>query len=401
MASAPDEEKMLHKTRLLTPGPTPIPDRVRLAMAREMIHHRKPDFTAIMARVNKGLAELFETSGPVITLAASGTGAMTAAVTNLFGPGDAVLVVRGGKFGARFGEIAEASGLAPHYIDVEWGKAVDPAAVQAALDENPSIRGVLVQYSETSTGVLHPVRALGHITAARDVLLVVDGISAVGLTPCPMDEWHIDCLLTGSQKGLMVPTGLAFIALSERAWQRAEATAHKPYYFDLPKERIKHAANQTRFSSPVSLIVALDESLAMMREYGYAQLFRKQWALTCMARAAAKAMGIAPLAKDRYTWGLTSLALPQPMNGGALLADMAARHGVIMAGGQDHLKGRIVRIGHMGWVDHADLLAGLAALADGYVRARGTLAGGDWVAPALAAYFAALDAPLDDIFDRL
>ena len=229
---------MLNKVRLLTPGPTPLPERVRLALAHDMIHHRKSEFKAIMHRVQEQLRVLFGTQGPVLPLSCSGTGAMTAAVHGLFAPGEKVLVIEGGKFGQRWRAIAEQRGLTAVSIEVPWGQAVTPEAVRQALDADPAIRGVLVQLSETSTGVLHPVQALAQLTRSRDVLLVVDGISGVGLSPCPMDEWGLDCLLTGSQKGLMLPPGLALLALSPRAWSKAEATASGCFYFNLPKEKI-------------------------------------------------------------------------------------------------------------------------------------------------------------------
>lgn len=196
---------MLNKPRLLTPGPTHLPEEVRLALGRDMIHHRKDTFVRLMRRVQTQMQTLFATRQPVLPLSCSGTGAMQAAVDNLFAPGDKVLVVEGGKFGQRWTQIAEKNRLQVQRLEVQRGRAVNPDQVQAALNQHPDLRGVLVQYSETSTGVLHPIRDLGQITANNRVLLVVDGISGVGISPCPMDDWHIDCLLTGSQKGLMLP----------------------------------------------------------------------------------------------------------------------------------------------------------------------------------------------------
>ncbi|MEG2173498.1 MAG: aminotransferase class V-fold PLP-dependent enzyme, partial [Desulfovibrionaceae bacterium] len=199
---------MLQKHRLLTPGPTPIPDRVRLVMAQAMIHHRKPEFKAVMQRIQKPLQELFGAHSPVLTLACSGTGVMTAAVHCLFQPKEKVLIVEAGKFAERWREIANVRGLETTSLMVPFGQAVNPADVRAALDADPTLCGVLIQLSETSTGVQHPVEEVARITRQRDVLLVVDGISAVGISPCSLDEWGMDCLLTGSQKGLMVPAGL-------------------------------------------------------------------------------------------------------------------------------------------------------------------------------------------------
>lgn len=381
---------MLNKVRLLTPGPTPLPERVRLALAHDMIHHRKSEFKAIMHRVQEQLRILFGTQGLVLPLSCSGTGAMTAAVHGLFTPGEKVLVIEGGKFGQRWRAIAEQRGLTTVSIEVPWGQAVTPEAVRQALDADPAIRGVLVQLSETSTGVLHPVQALAQLTRSRDVLLVVDGISGVGLSPCPMDEWGLDCLLTGSQKGLMLPPGLALLALSPRAWSKAEATSSGCFYFNLPKERANVEKGQTLFTSPVSLIVGLEESLKLLLENGLDPIYRKQWALTMLTRTGVTALGLELFAPQDFAWGITSVRLPAGVDGNEVVRLAAERHGVYMAGGQDHLKGRIVRIGHMGWVDWADVLAGLHALAASLQEAGGHSGSRDYLEQGLAAYHAAL-----------
>ena len=292
---------MLNKPRLLTPGPTPLPEEVRLAMARDMIHHRKAEFAPVMRDVRAGLKYLFQTAQEVMPLSASGTGAMAAAVSNLFAPGQKVLCVEGGKFGERWGEICDMHGQIAVRLPVAWGQAVDPQAVRQALDADPAIAGVCVQASETSTGVLHPVRELAQVTADRDVLLVVDGISAVGISPCPMDAWGVDCLLTGSQKGLMLAPGLAFIACSDKAWAKAAMVKPANFYFQLVKEREKVAGNQTLFTSAVGLLAGLRESLKLFQEFGLDNVFRKQWALTMMARTGARAMGLELLAPESFT----------------------------------------------------------------------------------------------------
>lgn len=381
---------MLNKVRLLTPGPTPLPERVRLALARDMIHHRKSEFKAVMRRVQEQLRVLFGTEGPVLPLSCSGTGAMTAAAHSLFAPGEKVLVVEGGKFGQRWRGIAEQRGLTVVSIEVPWGQAVAPEDVRRALDADPSIKGVLVQLSETSTGVLHPVEALAALTRSRDVLLVVDGISGVSLSPCPMDAWGIDCLLTGSQKGLMLPPGLALLALSPRAWTKAENTPSGCFYFNLPKERANLEKGQTLFTSPVGLIVGLQESLSILLENGLDAVYRKQWALTMMTRTSATALGLELFAPKDFAWGITSVRLPAGVDGVEVVRLAAERHGVYMAGGQDHLKGRIVRIGHMGWVDWADVMAGLHALAASIQEAGGHIGSRDYLEQGLAAYHAAL-----------
>ncbi|MDE7242019.1 alanine--glyoxylate aminotransferase family protein [Desulfovibrio sp.] len=383
---------MFNKVRLLTPGPTPLPERVRLALAQDMIHHRKREFAEIMRRVQEKLRLLFGTEGPVLPLSCSGTGAMTAAVYSLFEPGDKVLVVEGGKFGERWRNIAASRGLAVASLRVPWGEAVRPEDVAAALDADPSFKGVLIQVCETSTGVLHPVRQVADLMVGREALLVADGISAVGISPCPMDEWKLDCLLTGSQKGLMLPPGLALLALSPRAWKKAEATRPGCFYFDLPRERDNVLKGQTLFTTPVNLIVGLDASLDLLLENGLELVYAKQWALTMLVRAGTKAMGLSPLAREHFAWGLTSVWLPEGVNGGDVLRLAMEDWGVCMAGGQDQLKGRIVRIGHMGWVDWADALAGLYALDRGLIDMGGYSAARDYLETAMAAYRGALEA---------
>ena len=382
---------MLTKPRLLTPGPTPLPERVRLAMARDMIHHRTSEFMGIMERVQTGLRRLFGTAQPVLPLASSGTGAMSAAVSTLFRPGEKLLVVEGGKFGERWTEICRAYGMTPVVLSVPWGETVTPEAVAAALDADPAISGVLIQHSETSTGAQHPVESVARVTRSRPVLLVVDGISAVSITPCPMDAWGIDCLLTGSQKGLMLPPGLSLIALSERAWTKAKDVPVRDYYFDLHKERKNSLSGQSAYTIPVNLIIGLDESLRMFEEIGLDAVYRKQWALTMLVRTGVEALGLELFVKRHFAWGVTSILLPEGVEAAPLLAHAAERYGVVMAAGQDGLKNRMVRIGHMGWLDYGDLAVGLHALAGSFTHCGGYLGSRNYLEQALRAYWAALE----------
>lgn len=383
---------LFNKPRLLTPGPTPLPERVRLALAADMIHHRKPAFKKILLETEDMLQKLFATGQPVLPLSCSGTGAMTAAVHGLFAPGDKVIVVNGGKFGERWSQIAGVRGLKIVEIDVAWGQAVTAAQVEQALREHPDAKGVLMQVCETSTAAQHPVEAVARLTRTRDVLLVADGISAVGISPCPMDDWGIDCLLTGSQKGLMVPPGMALLALSARAWKRAEETAASCFYFNLVGERDNLLKGQGLFTSPVNLIMGLHESLAMIFENGGMDaIYRKQWALTCMVRTGVSALDLPLFAPTHYAWGVTGIALPAGVDGERLLRIAADECGIIFAGGQDQYKGRMVRFGHMGWVDWADVLAGLHALAFALRASGGFSASRDFLETALAAYHRALD----------
>lgn len=384
---------MLHKTRLLTPGPTMLPDRVRLAMAADMVHHRKPAFKTLLAELQPKLRELFGTTQPVLPLASSGTGAMTAGVHNLFSPGETVLIVDGGKFSQRWIAIAQARGLRAIPVTVAWGEGVNIAQVEATLQEYPEAKGLLVQISETSTGVQHPVNLLGELTRSRDILLVADGVSSVGISPTLMDSWSVDCLVTGSQKGLMVPPGLALISLSERAWARAETIDPACFYFNLHDElKCMNGKGETHFTPAISLLYGLDEALRMVEEAGgLPTIYRRQWALTMMARTGVAAMGLSPFALKDFAWGVTSVALPEGVDGNLLLKRANEQWGTIMEGGQDHLKGRIVRIGHMGWTDWADVAAGLHALAWALPLAGGSAAKSGYLESALTAYSKALE----------
>jgi aspartate aminotransferase-like enzyme len=390
---------VLCKQRLLTPGPTPLPESVRLAMAADMIHHRKSAFRDMMEEVGRGLAGLFGTSMPVLPFSSSGTGAMVAAVNGLFAPGEKVLVVEGGYFGRRWTEISLARGLCPVVLPVEWGRAVEAGQIADALEKDGGIVGVLTQHSETSTGVLHPVRDIAAIVRKSPALLVVDGISSVSVTPCPMDAWGIDCLLTGSQKGLMLPPGLSLIALSQRARRKSEELGSGDAYFDLPAEFTANAQGSTHFTPAVSLLAGLRESLRLLRAVGQDAVYLKQWALTQMARAGIKALGQTLFAPENYTWGLTSILLPPGGRAAPLLEAAEKRHGVVMAGGQGGaFRERIVRIGHMGHVDYADLAAGLYAFARSFQDIGGYLGCRDYLEQALEAYRKALDEGIPEAY---
>lgn len=382
---------MLNKPRLLAPGPTALPENVRLAMAADIIHHRKPVFKKVMAEAQKKLKLLFGTGQVVIPLASSGTGAMEAAIGGLFSPGEKILVIDGGKFAERWAEIAAQHKIEALVHKVPWGEAVNPADVAELLKKNPALKGVCVQLCETSTGAQHPVRELAAVTRKSKALLVVDGISGVGICPCPMDEWGIDCLLTGSQKGLMLPPGLSFIALSARAWEKAEGVSTHCFYFNLPAEKANILKEQTHFTPAISLLIGLNTSLDMFFEAGLETVYKKQWALSCMTRAGVKAIGLDLFAPAAPAWGVTSVCMPAGLDSSVVLAEALRRCNVTMTAGQGELKERIIRIGHMGWVDWADLLAGLHALCLAYVSAGGYVGTRDYLEQALNAYWQALD----------
>ena len=356
MTSAPQ------KKYLLAPGPTPVPAEVLLRMAAPTIHHRTPEFEAIVASVREQLKQVWQTAQDVITLAASGTGAMEAAVVNTCSPGDTVLSVNGGKFGERWTKIGKTYGLEVEELKVEWGKAVDPAQIEAALKRKPETRAVLIKASETSTTVLHPIEPIAKITRARDALLVVDGITSVGVTDMPMDRWGIDVLLSGSQKAFMLPPGLAFIALSERAWE-ANATAKLPrFYLDLKRERDNLHKNTTAYTPAINLVYGLSQALDMILAEGLPHLFARVARLGEAMRAGARALGLELVAPDAPSPAVTGVFTPAGIDSGAVQKYLRNSLGVEVAGGQDQFKGKILRLAHLGFIDTFDIVTCIAAL---------------------------------------
>ena len=274
------------KHYLLSPGPTPIPNEVALAMSETMIHHRTPQFNQVFDEARHGLKKLFGTKSDVLMLASSGTGAMEASVANLFSPGDKVLVINGGKFGERWLNISNAYGLNPIDLKVGWGQAVKVADVEQQLKAHPDIRGVMVQASETSTTVFHPVKEIAKLTR-NGPLFLVDGVTAVGVVPLSMDEWGIDVLVTGSQKALMLPPGLGFIALSDRAWEKTKKAKLPRFYFDLNLERKNQQKGSGAFTPAVSLIFGVRASLHMLEREGLENVYARHARLCKATRAAA------------------------------------------------------------------------------------------------------------------
>lgn len=352
----------MQKRYLLTPGPTQVPPEVLLRMSQPIIHHRSSEFSQLFAEVQTGLRWLFQTDQDVLILAASGTGAMEAAVFNTCSVGDNVLVINGGKFGQRWLEICQATGLRAIEIQVEWGRAVAVETVARALDQHPEVRAVLVQASETSTTVLHPVQDLARLTRHTDRLLIVDAITALGATPIPMDSWGIDILITGSQKALMLPPGLAFVALSAKAWQRTAAASLPRFYFDLQRERQAQHRHTTAYTPAVSLIVGLHEVLRLLQDEGLAQLHARHAHLAQATRTATQALGLRLLAPQHPSPAATGVWLPPEVNGSRLLNAMRDHMGVDMAGGQDQLSGKIVRISHIGYAGPFDVITAISAL---------------------------------------
>ena len=349
------------KQYLLSPGPTPIPNEVALAMAETMIHHRTPQFNKVFDEAREGLKKLFATKNDVLMLAASGTGAMEASVANLFSPGEKVLVINGGKFGERWFNIANAFGLNPIELKVEWGRAVNVADVERQLKAHPDIQGVMIQASETSTTVLHPVKEIAKLTK-NGPLFLVDGVTAVGVVPLPLDEWGIDVLVTGSQKALMLPPGLGFIALSDRAWEKTKTAKLPRFYFDLNLERKNQQKGSGAFTPAVSLIFGVRASLAMMQREGLDNVYARHDRLCRATRAAAKALGLKLLAPDSPSPAATGIYLPEGIDADAVLEYLRDKMNVVLAEGQDQLKGKAIRIAHIGYMGGFDVITAIAAL---------------------------------------
>jgi len=349
------------KTRLFTPGPVEIPPRILAALAQVPTHHRTDEFRAVVKHVSEELRWLHQTAGEVFMLAASGTGAMEATVVNLMEPGRRALAIAGGKFGERWGSILEAYGLPHDVIEVEWGAAVDTAEVARRLDRDPSIAVVFGTHSETSTGALHDVQALARITRERGRRLAVDAITSVGVHALPQDTWGIDVVVCGSQKGMMIPPGLATISLAPFAAAAIEGDRPPRYYWDLRKARKNLPLGETAFTPPVSLILALRESLAMMREEGLDEVHRRHKRLAHATRAGAEAIGFKVFSSSP-SHSVTALTAPSGIDSAAVVKRLRSEHGILVAGGQDRLKGKILRIGHMGNYDFGDILVVLGAL---------------------------------------
>jgi aspartate aminotransferase-like enzyme len=354
------------KSYLLTPGPTPVPERVMLAMARPIVHHRTADFERIFREAAAGLQWIFQTAQPVLMLAGSGTLAMEAAVVNTMKRGDKALCVVGGKFGERWRNLCKAHGIDFVALDVEWGRAVDPDAVARALDADDKISAVFSQANESSTGVRHPVEAIAKLTASRErVINVVDAVSALGAFDLPMDAAGFDVLLTGSQKALMLPPGQAYIALSDKAWARTKAADLPRFYCDLEREKKAQTAGQTAWTPAITLTVGLVEALRMIKEEGLKECFARHARLADATRKACQALGCALFAPTAPSPTVTSVRGPEVSGGfdtGKLVKQLRDKYGVSITGGQDAVKGKIFRVAHLGYFDTFDILTSVAAI---------------------------------------
>ena len=351
------------KRYLLAPGPTPVPSEALLAMAMPIIHHRSPDFIPVLDAAKNGLKWLYQTKNDVLILCSTGTGGMVGAVNNFFSPGDKVITVNGGKFGERWTKICKAYGLQAEEIVVEWGYAIKPETIETKLKNDPSIKGVFVQASETSTGVYHDIEALAKVVKKyENTILIVDAISAIVAHDLRMDEWGIDVMIGGSQKGVMLPPGLAFVGISEKAWKFSEKSKCPRFYFNFKKERENLAKNQTNFTSPVTLIIGLNESIKLLRKEGLENVFKRHKRLANATRAGVKALGLELYPKESPSNSVTAVCAPAGIDGQAIYKNLREKYGITAAGGQDHVKGKIFRIAHLGYADTFDVIIAIAGL---------------------------------------
>ncbi|NIM90091.1 MAG: aminotransferase class V-fold PLP-dependent enzyme [Candidatus Aminicenantes bacterium] len=352
---------MIKKYYLLSPGPTPIPADVLSSAAEPIIHHRTPEFSAIFMEVSTGLKYVFQTDQDVFVLASSGTGAMQAAVVNTLSAGDKAISLNGGKFGERWGKICRPYGVDLKEIELEWGQPFTAEQLADELKANPGTKAVFTTLSETSSGTLYDIQGYGEVLAQSEAILVVDGISGLGATPCPMDEWKVDVMVAGSQKSFMIPPGLAYISFSPKAWELAEKSTLPKFYFDAKAYKKSLGKSTTPYTPAVSLIIQQKKSLDIIKSMGLEKLFEHHRLLGDATRAGIQALGLELLSKNPGNI-LTAVKVPEGLDGLQLVKTMQGKYQAYIAGGQDPYKGKIFRIAHLGYMGGFDIITALSAL---------------------------------------
>jgi len=353
------------KLMLMIPGPTPVPEAALLALAKHPIGHRTSEFSNMMAEVTQNLKWLHQTESDVLMLTTSGTGAVEAGIINFLSPGDHVLVGCNGKFGERWAEVGEAYNLQVERITAEWGQPLDPQmfAQKLEADTDKQIKAVIITHSETSTGVLNDLETINHhVKAHGEALIIVDAVTSLGAVNLPMDAWGLDVVASGSQKAYMIPPGLGFVAVSPKAWEAYKTAKSPRFYLDLGKYRKDTAKNTTPFTPPVNLIVALATTLKMMRQEGLESLFARHHRLMNATRAGIQGLKLPLFVADGAASPAITAVAPNQVEADQIRAIMQKRFDIALAGGQDHLKGKIFRIGHLGFVSDRDILSCLASL---------------------------------------
>ena len=361
---------MPEKRYLVTPGPTPVPPEVLAATAAPMIHHRSPDFRGTLMRVSERLQQVFRTENDIVHLTSAGTGAMESVFQNLCSPGDPVLVVSHGFFGERFAAQADVYGCKLTHLRYGWGESPSPDEVGAQLEEMGGAKIVFLTHSDTSTGVVSDLQAIAERISGSDALVVVDAISSLAAVPLEADAWGLDVVITSSHKALMSPPGLAFASVSGRAFQAARTAAAPRYYFDWERTRAAQEKGENPFSPAISLYLGLDVALRMLLDEGLENAFERHVRLGRACRAGVKAMGLELFSPDEDRAAVvTAIRMPADVDGQAVVLSMRERPGVTIIGGQGELRGKIVRIGHIGYVDVFDVTTALAALEVAMVEA--------------------------------
>jgi aspartate aminotransferase-like enzyme len=362
---SPSAATMQDKLTLMIPGPTPVPETVLQAMARHPIGHRSADFQAIVHRTTEQLQWLHQTSNDVLVITGSGTAAMEAGIINTLSRGDRVLCGDNGKFGERWVKVAQAYGLDVQVIKAEWGQPLDPEAFRAALeaDGEKSIRAVILTHSETSTGVINDLQTIaGHVRAHGTALTIADCVTSLGAADVPMDAWGVDVIGSGSQKGYMMPPGLSFVAMSERAWGAYERSDLPKFYLDLGKYRKSAKADSNPFTPAINLYFALQAALEMMQSEGLEAIVARHDRHRRATQAAMKAIGLPLYAAEGHGSPAITAVAPEGIDAESLRKEVRKRFDILLAGGQDHLKGHVFRIGHLGFVCDRDILTAVAAI---------------------------------------
>jgi len=353
----------MKKNVLLTPGPTPLPPEICEALSKPIIHHRTPQFQTVLAEVTENLKYIFQTKNDVFILASSGTGAMEASVCNLLSPGDTAISVEAGKFGERWTELLKTYGVNAVVLKAAWGEQVKVEEIAKALKANPKAKAVFATLCETSTGVTSDIKAIAQVVKDTPVVLVVDAISGLGVLDLQTDNWGVDIVVSGSQKGLMLPPGLGLISVSPKAWKLIEQSKSPKYYFDLKAAKKALDKTDTPFTPAIGLVIALNESLKMIKAEGLEKVFAYYHKLAEAIRKASVALGLELFAKaDCASDAITAVKVPAGVDGEKMVKQMRDTYGITIAGGQSEMKGKIFRIASMGYINEFDILTGISCL---------------------------------------
>ncbi|MEM5803066.1 MAG: alanine--glyoxylate aminotransferase family protein [Candidatus Aenigmatarchaeota archaeon] len=352
----------MFKKRLFTPGPTPVPENIMLRMAQPIIHHRNPEFKEIFAELNENLKYLFQTNQDVFTLTSSGTGAMEASVANVIGENEKAIFVNGGKFGERWGHLIKTFGGIPIEIKKEWGNPPTIDEVIELIKANPDVKAIYLTHSETSSGTVTDVKEIAKaVHQISDALVIVDGITSIGAIELRMDDWDIDIVITGSQKGLMIPPGLAFIAVSERAWKKIEQTENRTFYLSLKKAKKALETGDTPWTPAITLVIGANEALKMIKQEGLENIWKRHSKLAEGIRIGVKAIGLKLLSKNPSN-AITAVLMPDGIEFKKFNDALKYEFGITVAGGQENYKGKLFRISHLGYYDELDMISMISAL---------------------------------------